>query len=270
LTFFVGRPEKAEEPAKDTHAATEQAPAGGAAETAAPEAEELNRWSEGCGQENASEGPPVPAQTVAVTVSSPPDLAKAIDRGTAVIDANVAAGKMDPVQAEAGYSALEQYRPKIGTDEESAATVEVAQMIGLFIMAPVPPRPPVEEGPSEKTPVKKAVRKTGTKTVAKKTAVKKTPAKKTSSKTGKKTAAAKSYAASIRIGKQTLAASELAREIKRGAATIDADLAVGRTDAVQAEADFNVLKAYKSKIGTPEEPDATAEVTRLIGRYPQS
>jgi len=63
------------------------------------------------------------------------NLAKAIKHGAEVIDSKVALGKMNDVQAKANFNRLMDYKPKIGTADEDAATIEVAQIIGFISKA---------------------------------------------------------------------------------------------------------------------------------------
>ena len=63
------------------------------------------------------------------------NLAKAIKRGAEVIDSKVAAGRMNDAQAKANFNRLMDYKPKVGTPDEGAATIEVAQIIGLLSKA---------------------------------------------------------------------------------------------------------------------------------------
>jgi hypothetical protein len=63
------------------------------------------------------------------------NLAKAIKRGAEVIDAKVAGGKMNDAQAKANFNRLMDYKPKIGTPDEDAAVIEVAQIIGFLSKA---------------------------------------------------------------------------------------------------------------------------------------
>jgi len=226
-----------------------------------------------------------------------------IDRGAALVVANLSAGKMDEEQAIASRGVLESYRSKVGTPEEPAAAVEVAQIIGQLSKMTVPAKKkPVTKAPAKKTtakkaPVKKeAVKKAPAKKEAvkketvkkeaakkapvkkeavKKEAAKKAPAKKTTAnkapakprkKAAKKKTAVKSYATSVRIGKPTMDGSDLAKAIKRGTIVLDQKVAAGKIDNAHADADFNFLKSYKPKIGTPEEPAATIEVAQFIGK----
>ena len=63
------------------------------------------------------------------------NLAKAIKRGAEVVDAKLAAGKIDAATAKAKFDGFMSYKDKIGTAGEEAATIEVAQMIGFLSKA---------------------------------------------------------------------------------------------------------------------------------------
>ena len=51
------------------------------------------------------------------------------------MDSKVAAGKMSGAGAKANYDRLMAYKDKIGTPDEGAATIEVAQIIGFLSKA---------------------------------------------------------------------------------------------------------------------------------------
>jgi hypothetical protein len=63
------------------------------------------------------------------------NLAKAIRRGAELIDSKVVAGRIDDAKAKASFDGFMAYKPKIGTPDEPAATIEVAQMIGFLSKA---------------------------------------------------------------------------------------------------------------------------------------
>ena len=79
--------------------------------------------------------PPAGAKLASSVNLGNSNLAKAIKRGAEVVDSKVAAGKMGGAEAKANFDRLMGYKEKIGTPDEDAATIEVAQIIGFLSKA---------------------------------------------------------------------------------------------------------------------------------------
>ena len=168
-------------------------------------------------------------------------LADAIVYGAGKIDGKVASGAMDDATAGLYYNRLMAYAPKIGTPEEEATLVPVSQLIGGINdvsarpkkAAPVP-APEVSKEAPKAEPVKAA------------------PAP------AKGVWADKTRAAKLGDGK-------LACAILYASAKIDTKFDTGKINEATANAYYNKVIGYASKIGTDAEEASMVSVSQLIG-----
>ena len=206
-------------------------------------------------------------------------LADAIRFGAAKIDAKVAAGTMSEGTANVFFGKLMSYAPKIGTEEEEAACVSVAQLIGgindsFENVKPVAGSDDAGEAHGAhagaedfgdgrkliKAPKQK--REKPKKVKAEKPAK---PAKAEKAVAAKSVKAAPAATAGAYAVKTNVGNGKLADAIKYGAAKIDAKVAAGTMSEGTADVFYGKLMSYAPKIGTDEEEASLLPVSQLIG-----
>ena len=210
-------------------------------------------------------------------------LADAIRFGAAKIDAKVAAGKMSEGTANVFFGKLMSYVPKIGTEEEEAACVSVAQLIGGINDSFENVKPAASSGDAGeahgahagaedssdgrkliKAPKQK--REKPKKVKAAKPAKPAKPAKAEKAVAAKSVKAASAAAAGAYTAKTAnVGSGKLANAIKYGAAKIDAKIAAGTMSEGTADVFYGKLMSYAPKIGTDEEEASLLPVSQLIG-----
>ena len=206
-------------------------------------------------------------------------LADAIRFGAAKIDAKVAAGTMSEGTANVFFGKLMSYVPKIGTEEEEAACVSVAQLIGGINDSFENVKPAASsgdageahgahaeaEGSDDGRKLIKAPKQKREKPKKVKAAKPAKPAKAEKAVAAKPAKAATAAAAGAYAAKTNVGSGKLADAIKYGAAKIDAKVAAGTMSEGTADVFYGKLMSYAPKVGTDEEEASLLPVSQLIG-----